>query len=190
MRRSRNILLMPFGAVAAALVVTSAAYACTVFRGTLTVTGNLGGTVTSTGLRTGMVESVSPSKTYGSSSGGWIRVSTGTEGCCNRLPATDSSGAPRNYQINFFNGVGYDSHGHWFLDCMTGDNGVTLADVRLNAAGQIAQMYTGAGYASVAQPVQVNLGNGLTPNVGTQESSVCISDSSGLYGNEAPITIV
>jgi hypothetical protein len=190
MSHTRKILLMPFGAVAAALVLTSAAYACTVFRGTFTVTGDRGGTVTSTGLRTGMVESVTASKAFASASGGWVRVSTGTDGCCNRLPDKDSTGALRNYQVNFFNGEGYDTHGHWFTDCMAGDAGVTLAQVRLNTQGQIAQMLVSGAYRAVAQPVQLGLGSGLTRNVGAQESAVCISDSSGLYGNQAPVTIV
>lgn len=188
--RQKKFLLVPFGAVAIALVLTSAAYACTVFRGTLTVTGDRGGSVTATGLRTGMVNSVSSTKAYSSANSGWVKVSTGTDGCCNRLPQKDSTGALRSYQINFFNGEGFDTHGHWYNDCMTGDSGVTLANVHLNASGQIAQQLVGTSYTSVTQPVQVSLGNGLTANVGAQESAVCISDISGLYGNQAPVTIV
>jgi len=190
MRYPKKLLLMPFGAVAAVLVLTSAAYACTVFRGTLTLTGNLGGSVTATGLRTGMVSRISSTKASASANDGWVRVSVGTDGCCNRLPDKDSTGALRNYQINFFNGEGFDTHGHWYSDCMTGDSGVTRANVRLNSSGQIAQQLIGSSYVNVAQPIQVSLGNGLTRNVGTQESAVCISDDSALYGNQAPITII
>ncbi len=190
MRYQKKFLLLPFGAVAFALVLTSAAYACTVFKGTLTITGNRGGSVSATGLRSGMINNITPAKTFASASSGSVKVSTGTDGCCNRLPDKDSNGAPRNYQINFFNGEGFDTHGHWYNDCMAGDSGVTKANVRLNSAGQIAEKLIGGTYTSVAQPLQVSLGSGLTPNVGTQESAVCISDTSGLYGNQAPITIV
>lgn len=190
MRYPKKILLMPFGAVAIALVLTSAAYACTVFKGTLTIAGDRGGSVTATGLRTGMVNSVTPAKTFASATNGLVRVSTGTDGCCNRLPDKDSTGTLRTYQVNFFNGEGFDTHGHWYTDCMAGDAGVTKANVRLNASGQIAQLQVGTNWANVQQPINVTLGSGLTPNVGSQESAVCISDTSGLYGNQAPITIV
>jgi hypothetical protein len=188
--RYPKMLLMPFGAVAMTLLLTSAAYACTVFRGTLTLTGSSGGSVTATGLRTGMVNSITSTKASAAANSGWVRVSTGTDGCCNRLPDKDSSGAVRNYQINFFNGEGFDTHTHWYNDCMTGDAGVTKANVRLNAQGQIAQLQVNGVYTNVVQPVQVSLGNGLTRNTGTQESAVCISDSTSLYGNQAPITIL
>jgi len=191
MRFPKKVLFMPFGAVAIALVLTSAAYACTVFKGTMTISGNAGGSVTATGLRTGMVSSYTPAKTFATSTSGSVRVSTGTDGCCNRLPDKTSTGALRNYQINFFNGEGFDTHNHWYNDCMTGDSGVTKANVRLNSAGQIAQkLVSGTTYTAVSQPLSVSLGSGLTKNVGTQESAVCISDESGLYGNQAPITIV
>src|SRR5205085_9385667 len=116
--------------------------------------------------------------------------STGTDGCCNKLPNKDSTGALRTYVVNFFNGEGYDTHGHWYTDCMAGDNGITEATVRLNGKGQIAQQLVGGSYQAVAQPLQLSLGSGLTPNVGTQESAVCISDTGASYGNQAPITIV
>jgi len=190
MRFPKKVLLMPFGAVAIALVLTSAAYACTVFKGTMTISGNAGGSVTATGLRTGMVSNYTPAKTFASTSSGSVNVSTGIDGCCNRLPDKDAAGAPRNYQINFFNGEGFDTHTHWYNDCMTGDSGVTKANVRLNSSGQIAQKLVSGAYTAVSQPLKVNLGSGLVKNVGTQESAVCISDSSGLYGNQAPITIV
>ena len=188
--KTKKILLMPFGVVAILLVVASASYACTVFRGTLTLSGNLGGTVTATGLRTGMVNRISAGVTKASAANGSVNVSTGTDGCCNRLPDKDSSGALRNYQINFFNGKGFDTHTHWFTDCMTFDAGVTVAEVRLNALGQIAQRKVNGVYTNVTQPVQVGMGRGLTPNTAGQESAVCISDDTALYGNQAPITIV
>lgn len=188
--RNKKFLLMPFGAVALVLALASTAYACTVFRGTLTLTGDKGGSVTATGLRTGMVNRVTASKAMVSASGGWVNVSTGTDGCCNRLPQKTPAGVIRTYYLIFFNGEGFDTHGHWFNDCMAGDNGDNKATVHLNANGQIAQMLVGSSYVDVAQPLKIDLGSGLTPDVGTQESAFCISDSSGLFGNQAPVTVV
>lgn len=189
-RGKRRVLLVPVGGVAAVMVLAATAWACTVWKGTLTVSGDRGGSVTSTGLRTGMVQRVSSGVTSASANGGWFKVSTGTDGCCYKLPWKKADGTVRNYEINFFNGEGYSDHTHFWTDCMTYDAGVKLADVRLNKGGQIASLLSGGTYQAVSQPLQVALPSGLAPNTTPQESAVCISDDTASYGNEAPITIL
>ena len=190
MRRRKRFLFVPLGGMSIACAVAATAFACTVFKGTLTVSGDRGGSVTSTGLRGGMIQSVSASGTSASRNGGWAKVSTGTDGCCNRLPSKDSSGAVRSYNIRFFNGEGYDAHGHWSTDCMTYSAGVDLAVVRLSSNGQIAEQLVNGSFKKVNQPLQIPLGSGLTANVAPTESALCISDASASYGNQAPIAIV
>lgn len=190
MRYRRRILFVPFGGAAIAMAITAAAFGCTVFKGTLTVAGNNGGSVTTTGLRGGMIESVSAGSTSATATNGSAKVSTGTDGCCNKLPWKDSAGALREYQINFLNGEGYSSHSNWANDCMAGSGGVTLTKVHLSSNGQINEQLVNGSFKKVSQPLNVSLGTGLTKNTAPAESALCISDAGGSYGNQAPIAIV
>jgi hypothetical protein len=174
----KKILFVPFGAAATVLALAALAFACTVWSGTFTVKGNAGsGSVTSTALRTNMVQAVSAGHAAAKASGGAISISTGTAGCCSKLPA-------RSYQVRYLNGPGYSDHTHWLNDCMVGSpapSGATIATigtVSVGADGRIA-----------GQPKTFSLPRSKA-NAAGQESAVCVSSNDGLYGNEAPLAIV
>jgi|GEM_PF-5062634 len=174
----RKILFVPFGAVAMLLAMTALAFACTVWKGTFTVKGNASsGSVTASALRTSMVQTVSAGSAKAKATGGTVTISTGAAGCCSKLPA-------RSYTIRFLNGPGYTSHTQWANDCMVGSPapaGGTLNNigtVSVDANGQI-----------VGQPKTLSLPRSKV-NAAGQESALCISSSDGLYGNQAPISIV
>lgn len=171
---------VPFAAVATFLALSASAYACTLFYGTLTVEGNGQGRVTTVGLRNGMLQRVSKGITTATASGGSVSISTGVDGCCNKLPA-------KTYNVGFNNFV-YSDHRHWQNDCMVvGENGtVGLGTIGVGSAGTII-MKDGA---PTTQPVQFPLPDGLTPNTAPAEAGICIVDTFRNYGNFAPVTIV
>ncbi len=171
--KKRKVLLVPFGGVALFLVVAASAWACTLFRGTFTIQGNASSTsVTATGLRTGMVQTVSSGIAQSNRSAGSVTVSAGPDRFGVKLPAG-------SYQVRYFNGAGYSDHTHWRNDCMAGTPGaVTLGNVTVTSRGAI-----------VGQPLGFSL-PASTPTSGGQESAVCISDSFADFGNMAPLTIL
>lgn len=179
-RKSRKrLILIPFVALAAVLAFAATAFACTIWEGTFTVAGNSSTTsVTATG--TGMMtQTVSAGIAKASATNGSITVSTGIGGG-GQLPANTT------YEIRFYNSVyptapGYTDHTHWKTDCMAGSSGTQLgSDVTVGSNGTIT-----------GQPVTRSLPTGtLTADQAPAESAVCISDSTGSYGNEAPLTIL
>lgn len=170
--------MAPVAVIAALLSVAATAWACTLFYGTMTVAGNLGGVVQTTGLRGGMLQTVSPTVTRASANLGSFVLSTGAQGN-NKLPAMD-------YLVRFYNGAGYSTHTQWAVDCMAGGPGVTLGKVTVGTDGLITKQNG----AASAPAVLFNLPGSLTPNVAPAESAVCISNANATFGNMAPLTIV
>lgn len=211
MTKRRKFLLVPFGGVALLLALVATAYACTVFRGTLSLKGNRAdsGTVTATGLRTGMAQTVS-SEIARSDKTGTVQVWTGADGS-NKLPHKKSDGTLYTYYLKYYNkafgvdvnrdGVidpGYSDHTHWMVDCMAGGPGEMMSKVNLNSSGAINSLTPGSSGATLSgNVVTLNLTRNYsgatltsTADVAPTESAICISDPGAAYGNEAPLTIV
>jgi hypothetical protein len=171
MKRKR-ILLIPFAAMAVTAIFAAGAFACTIFRGTLSMQGNASSaTVKTTGNGTGMVQTVSSSIAKASKTGGSIKLWAGADAYGRKLPA-------KGYQVRYYNGKGYSDHTHWVTDCMAGGPGVTLGSATVTTQGKFS-----------GQPIGFNL-PASTANTSPQESAVCVSDSFADYGNMAPLTIL
>ncbi len=196
MRRKR-LILIPFLALAALTALGATAFACTLFRGTFTITGNApgSGTVTATGDGTDMgYKSMSSGIAQATNDNGTVTVSTDAEAGFpdNKLPPSTQVGT---YQIRFYNSIyagpvavrpGYENHQTWTTDCMAGPDPTvkTIGTVTVNGDGTIA-----------GQPKTFPLGTSptgspLTPDQAPAESAVCISDRKAVYANQAPLTIV
>lgn len=179
MRHEKHLLI---GLTVAAIAVSASAtaFACTVFKGTLTLKGNASSaSVTATGTGTGMNQTLSSGIAKATKTAGSVTVSTGLDQYGRKLPAN-------NYAVRYYNsntiaseGPGYTDHYHWWTDCMWGGPGSTKATVTIGSDGKIA-----GGSKSVS------LGNSTNADTGGQESAVCVSDSGGAFGNMAPLTIV
>lgn len=173
------------------LSVTAVAYACTTFEGTFSVAGSgTSATVTSTG--TGMMTqtvSTSQATTAKNALSAVVKVSTGLDGSGVGLPSG-------TYDINFYNsgpqGInpGYTDHNTWNTDCMTRTplSGTKLGTVTVGGSGTLTGQSGGSG--PVGGVVTYNNAPAPNSDTGTQESAVCISNSAGSIGNEAPITVI
>ena len=175
MNRKKRAVLLSFAVLAVMASLAATAFACTIFRGTMTLQGNSStSTVKTTGLRTGMVQSVSSTKAFASRTNGSIKVSTGADQYGTKLPAG-------SYQVRYYNGTspfGYKDHTHWQVDCMAGGPGRTLGTVSVTTAGTIS-----------GQPRTFLIGTS-PPTTGTGEHAVCISNSNATYGNMVPLTVL
>jgi len=182
--KGKKFLFVPTSAAALILAVAATAWACTTFNGTFSVTGNAtgGGTVTCTGLGPNMAQACDTGIAKATGSGGSITVSVGKTSIGgvvnNQLP-------PATYGIYYYNSPagnpansGFAGHTLYNTDCMYGNNGaVTVGSITVSAAG------TGGG----TFPLPASTADALSPVL---ESSVCVSNASNFYGNEAPLTIV
>ncbi len=169
--KSKRAVLTSFGVLAVSAVFAASAFACTIFRGTFTVLGNGSPTsVTSTGLRTSMAQRLTPGIAKATASAGTVTISTGKDSYGVALPAG-------GYQVNYYNGSGYTNHTNWTSDCMTGDSGRKIGSVSVGADGTLGGVHS------------FSLGTS-TKNTAPAESEVCISNSFGTYGNQAPLTII
>lgn len=200
MRKRKRFILAPASAVALVLAVAAAAYACTVWRGTMTLRGNdpSSGEVTVTGLRVGMTQTVTSGIAKATKNSGWFLVSTGSAASNNKLPSKDASGNTKKYYIKFYNSTasspGYSTHANWYTDCMAGGPGVLLGSVTLNDSGQIASVQYVGSTTTLPMvpgvPVKFDLASGLKADTAPAESAVCISDPGAAYGNQAPLTLL
>lgn len=183
MRRKRACI--GFSGLLSLLAIASTAFACTAFLGSFTVTGNAGGSVTVNGTDTPntftMTQTVNNGIAKATKTGGSFSISTGT--------ATNGSKLPKNtYGIRYYNSssllpgyMGTGTSRQWVTDCMSAPFGTKIGDTQVNSAGQV----TGQTSFSFNNTLPLN-----TNPAGVRESAVCITDSSALYGNQAPITIV
>lgn len=176
MRRKRNVLV-GMCVAAIAVMVSASAFACTVFKGTLSLRGNASSaTVTATGTGTGMSQTVNSTIAKAKQTAGAVTLSTGSDAYGRKLPAN-------SYLVRYYNSTstapGYSDHYHWKTDCMTGGPGKTLTTVTIGSDGKIS-----------GQPKTIGIGDSARLDSGGQESAVCVSDSGGAFGNMAPVTIV
>jgi len=186
--RRRKLLAIPMAATAGALIVASAAFACTSFKGQLKITGDGAGsgTVIATGTGSGM--------NYKSISAAYAKVASGGNLTyqVNADPAKATNKLPtgRAYQLRWdpytsATDGDFPTHTAWKYDCMVGTNGSTLgATVTVDSTGAGGPWVRNIGSTTAHTPI--NGGTGLPYN----EAGACISDSSALYGNQAPVTIL
>lgn len=175
--RRKKVLITAFGTMGLTAILAASAFACTVFRGTLTLQGNRSATtVKTTGLATGMSQTVSNGVAKASKSGGSIKLWAGKDQYGRALPA-------KTYLVRYYNSTssapGYSTHYRWQTDCMTGGPGRQIGTATVNSTG-----------AFNGGALTFSLGNSARTDSGGQESAVCVSDSGAAFGNMAPVAIV
>lgn len=186
---NRKKLMFGVGVGAAVLSMSSAAFACTIFRGTMTVSGNgttsrsPSGTSPSTaiGNNTGMGYcSLTPGATA-KATGGTVTVQV----LASSAPCAVSTLTPNTaYDVNYVNGRAfYDPPGParvygWQIDCMSPISAgqVNLGSQTTDSLGNLASQTW-------------NLPNGAV-NASGEDSAVCVSTPNGGNGNQAPVQIV
>lgn len=178
---SRKGVVFTFTAVAAVLAISSAAFACTVYRGKMTVQGSGGtGTTYAIGNNSGMAYcSNTPAAKTGNGAevpnatpGGTITVTVAPVSICkggllgmtpNQLPSGTT------YQITWLAGRGIPQGGS--VDCMVsnGDNGTHIngSDMTVSSSGDGA-----------------DTSDTFIPSVG--ENSVCVGKHGHAYGMQVP----
>lgn len=174
-----------FTAVVTILALASAAFACTEFRGTMTVQGDVStSTVTVIGNGTSMNYCSRSGKAYAYKDFGDVKITVS--------PASSSCGGhklpgPYTYTATFLQDAYYN--GTRYYDCMAvgGDTGTVKIKDDNGSSGFPVDANGNGG------PKWFNLPNGLLSGYGTPyEAGVCVSDttySPSLYGNQAPVVI-
>lgn len=191
----KRYLALSAGAVAAIMMLTSTAFACTVFLGQFEVAGNSSNPASSwvkaVGNKTSMAwKSISADYaiTKGTSPALGFKIGPDPADASNKLPND------RTYYLRFDNYTGtsdgaFTDHYTWKYDCMAGGYGKTLGSgVTVNSSGY-GNYGTGNTYWYRTDTATAN----RTPWNGTayyNEAAACISDSSATYGNMAPVTIL
>ncbi|MDQ3825085.1 MAG: hypothetical protein M3325_04815, partial [Actinomycetota bacterium] len=151
---------------AAFLLLSSAAWACTIFKGHAVMTGNRSGTSTTDGNNSGMAYcTLTPGASASASSGSIVslNVTAVTKAGC----AASNLTAGTVYYLRYYNGAGFTTTGKkygWNVDCMEGASGTRIGDT---VNGYTATS-TGLSISNVALP------NGSTNSTG-QDSAVCLS---------------
>ncbi len=186
-RRHRKLLL-GLAPAAVVLAVASAAFACTTYKGYMTVTGSDGAFVTSFGGNNGMTQSfdkgVGPSITRGSEE---FTVKVGAHN------GHTLSAASNPYKITWWDGsaAAYDNpivdfsttKQHFKNDCMQG--GLDERFGRVKPLGDHNVSSDGSETTSTWK-----LPSTATLTASGAQAAVCISDAQAFQGNQAPIIIV
>ncbi len=166
MTRGRNVLLAPFGVMALVLALSSVAYACTVFKGDMTVSGTSSSTGTGDNSGMGYCDGITPPK---------AGVTRGTAFTVSVAPSTNTKCVAQlsdmTAHVNYMMGAGPPTT----TDCMS-----SRAD--LGGEIQIGTMPISGGKGS---------GTYTIPSTQTQTGDVqiCVSDSSGFSGMQIPGTL-
>lgn len=171
--RTRKGIL--FGSITAGgvLAAASAAFACTIFLGTMTVYGTApgsSGTSTAVGNGTGMGYCSSTSGAQVARTGGVaapIHVHIDSAGSCGNLP-----NGP--YNVTYFPDRA--------VDCMTTAFGIPVGVINVNGGQGDADVVIAGGNSS---PTGSVLGTGPTGG-----AAVCVSDQTGFRGNQVSVTII
>jgi hypothetical protein len=179
------------GAAGAALLFASAAYACTNFRGTMTVTAGSGSTkVVGSGLGMSYCagypkdNAAAPAGGAHGTSGGTIKISVAPSTGCNTLRL-----AADTYHANFANGKAYTftvnatTHKRTYsgikIDCMNLGRGISsLTPATLSVPA------TGVASANFKLP------GGLLKSGPSDAAAVCLANTGATIGLQAPIIIV
>lgn len=183
---NKKVVLGGFAAAAAFLMMSSAAFACTTFKGHMVVTGDASG-VSSTvdGNNAGMgycAGTLLPGAQSHSTAGATVTVGEPSAASCNGSTFTPS----KSYTAYFLDGKVFGNakvQGQLvysrLLDCMRGSTGT-------NNIGSAGTTTTGGILANTVHTLVNN--SGL--NVTGQDSGVCLTQDDALIGNQAPLHIV
>lgn len=191
--RTRKLSTGAAAVVAIIMVLTSAAYACTVFRGKMTVTGADGNSTFATGSNQSMSWCIAPQDNAAASAGGGakgadgssitIKIEPASSGCGSHSPSTRS-----DYHLNFFNGKGFTYtissttgkrvYSTWQKDCMS-----PLLSGVVNLASNLSYTNGTTAQGTFRLPASTN------KNLSGEASAVCFSDPGGGNGNQVPIII-
>lgn len=192
--RSRKFITGGAAVLGGIMLLGSSAYACTTFKGKMTVTGG-GGSTAATGANNplnGMSWCSVPTDNAAAPTGG-AHGADGSAITVTIQPAactltTASPSTRTNYDINFINGkaftytisgtTGKRVYSSWILDCMSPSGGT----VQNLASGKSYTMGATTSY-SVSLPAVTNA------NASGDASAVCFSDPNGAEGNQVPIII-
>lgn len=170
-RNIRRRLVFAASTVAVTLLLASAAFACTIFKGTMKVTAPNGSSVTAVGNNSGMAHcSVSGTATVPTGNATLnIQISPTVGACASQL----SNGT---YDIFWLNAEAYTKvpTRRYVIDCMGSPPGTKVGTVTVTS---------GSGSANV------NV-NSLVANSPVGESAVCVSDNGAFTGNQAPVTVL
>lgn len=186
----RRGLVVSFVVATALLVLSSAAFACTVFRGALQLSVTSGGTGTVTAVAKGSNESMvhctdpqagTQAELAGSSVAGTIDVTI--------TPATCSSGSASTLKEDIYT-VAWTSE--WANDCMTvGGAGVQLGTISVDAGGYSLDASGNRGAVNFPIPAVATDQAGI----GNEHAAVCVTSTTQTaldiqQGNKAPVLVI
>ncbi|MEN3316349.1 MAG: hypothetical protein V7605_2583 [Acidimicrobiaceae bacterium] len=186
---NKRKLVWGFAVAGAALMVSSAAFACTAFKGQMVVTGG-GGSTTVVGTGGGM-QYCKPPADNAAAPGGGAHGTSGSSITIALSPATCgvSMKLTKNlYNVNFSNGAAYNftinanthkrKYGAYKTDCMSRGAGVVAL-----TPGTLSVPDSGIASGTFTLP------GGLTKNGPSDASAVCVADAHAFQGMQAPIII-
>ncbi len=189
-RNVRKPMLVGFGLMAGVMLISSAAFACTIYKGQLYLTGNhpSSGTKIMTGNNASM--------SYCAESGGEAIVNAAPNPAVVKevkvAPASGIAGCPNSslptgkYDINWVNGAAMthnpsDPTGKphdWVIDCMS-----PLGKPMGSESQTTMQVTNGSGSATNVT-VSPN-----APNGPADDSAICVSTPNGVYGMQGPVRV-
>lgn len=199
---ARKKLTFGFAVAAVVLLLSSTAWACTVWKGKMTVTVNdtrtgTGGTVNGWGANSGMQNC--PTKPWEGQARAHVGDSTGHVGSGVTVTVAGTTStevgicasklAANTYDVNFLNTgtgdfVGEGAARTWAHDCMTGGHPKTFK------IGSISVDSNGNGSVTIAEIKKpAAMGNEITDLPGT-ESAICVSDANASQGMQNPVFVV
>lgn len=167
MTRGRKVLLAPFGVMAVVLALSSVAYACTTFKGDMTVSGTSSSTGTGNNSSMGYCQGITPSK---------AGVTRGTAFTVSVAPSTNTNCVAQlsdmTAHVNYMMGAGPPSTG---TDCMSSflDTGGEI---------QIGTMAIRGGNGSGTYTIP-------STQTKTGDVQICVSSSGGGTGMQIPGTL-
>lgn len=164
MKDRRALWLGPFGVIAFIAVLSSAAYACTVYRGNMTVSGTASSTGTGDNSGMGYCGGTTPPNA-GATKGTAFTVSVAPSTAC------ASSLGTITVDVNYKMGPG----GPRTTDCMTDT-------VPIFGVNKIGTMSITSGSASGSYTIP-------TTESGTGDVQICVSRSNGSLGMQVPATL-
>lgn len=160
---NKRLLMIPFGVLAFLTLGMSLAYACTAFKGNMTVSGTSSSTGTGNGSSMGYCNNVTPAKA-GVTRGTAFTVSVAPY---NSTPCVANLGTG-TFDVNYKNGSGPPTT----TDCMS--------NAKPNKIGTIS-VTSGSSSGTDTYTIPTSAATG--------DAQVCVSDSGGFKGMQMPVTL-
>ncbi|HSH62419.1 MAG TPA: hypothetical protein VK988_22770 [Acidimicrobiales bacterium] len=209
-RRIRRGMALGSSVVAVVLAMASTAYACTIFSGSITITGSdtapAGFPTAGNGSSVAWGSGKNMTYCVGGNPTGYAYAPVGS-GTAKVTVAKHDCGGPKKlpegfYDVNFLNLGAFTNYSdrNWVRDCMStefsadlgGSPGVRAADTY--KVGSMTVDANGSGTTTVnlkaATPNKTTSPSGLVP---TEEAGICVSTPAGPgtpHGMQGPITII